>query len=98
MSAVITAGRRALPHGYLDFARQLAIWFGFLLAYQVARGVADRDVGEAFHNGLVVIDVQRQLGALFELSLQGVTLSSEFLMTITSWTYWLSQFAVLGVA
>lgn len=98
MHAAIAAGRRALPHGYGDFARQISIWFGFLIAYQVARGVADRDVGEAFHNGLVVIDVQRQLGALFELSLQGAALSSDFLMTLTSWTYWLSQFTVLGLA
>jgi membrane-associated phospholipid phosphatase len=98
MTAVIAAGRRALPHGYGDFARQVAIWFGFLLAYQVARGLADRDVGAAFHNGLVVIDVQRQLGALWELSLQGMALSSDFLVTVTSWTYWMSQFTVLGLA
>ena len=98
MSAVIAAGRRALPHGYTDLARQVAIWFGFLFAYQVARGLADRDIGAAFHNGLVVIDVQRQLGAFWELSLQGATMSSELLMTITSWTYWMSQFAVLGLA
>jgi membrane-associated phospholipid phosphatase len=95
---VIAAGRRALPHGYIDFARQVAIWFGFFFVYQVARGLADRDIGEAFHNGLVVIDVQRQLGAFWELSLQGATMSSELLMTITSWTYWMSQFTVLGLA
>ena len=80
MSAVIAAGRRILPRGYSDFARQLLIWFGFLLAYQLARGVAQR------------------LGGLWEISLQGALLSSDFLVTLTSWTYWLSQFAVLGLA
>jgi membrane-associated phospholipid phosphatase len=98
MTAVIAAGRRVLPHGYADLARQISIWFGFLFVYQVARGVADRDMGEAFHNGLVVIDVQRQLGAVWELSLQGAALSSDFLLALTAWTYWLSQFTVLGVA
>ena len=43
MTSLVAAGRRALPRGYLDFARQLAIWFGFLVLYQLARGVADRD-------------------------------------------------------
>ncbi len=98
MSEVLSAGRRALPRGYRDLARQLAIWFGFLLAYQVARGVADRDAATAFANGLKVIDLEQRLGALFELWLQGVTQSSQLLIALTSWTYWLSQFAVLGAA
>ena len=98
MSAVIAAGRRFLPRGYRDFARQLLIWVGFLVAYQLARGVADRDPAEAIRHGLTVIDVQERLGGLWELSLQGALLSSDFLMTLTSWTYWLSQFVVLGFA
>jgi membrane-associated phospholipid phosphatase len=98
MSAVIAAGRRFLPRGYKDFARQILIWVGFLVAYQLARGVADRDPAEAIRHGLTVIDLQERLGGLWELSLQGALLSSDFLMTLTSWTYWLSQFAVLGLA
>jgi membrane-associated phospholipid phosphatase len=98
VSAVIAAGRRILPRGYSDFARQLLIWFGFLLAYQLARGVADREPAEALRNGLSVIDLQQRLGGLWEISLQGALLSSDFLVTLTSWTYWLSQFAVLGLA
>lgn len=98
MTAVIAAGRRVLPRGYVDFARQLAIWFGFFFVYQLARGVADREPAEAIRNGLAVIDAQERLGSLWEASLQGVLLSSDFLMTLTSWTYWLSQFAVLGLA
>jgi membrane-associated phospholipid phosphatase len=98
MTAVIAAGRRVLPRGYRDFARQLVIWLGFVVAYQLARGVADRDPAEAIRNGLAVIDLQERFGGLWELSLQGALLSSDFLMTLTSWTYWLSQFAVLGLA
>ena len=98
MTAAIAAGRRLLPRGYRDFARQLLIWLGFLVAYQLARGVADRDPAEAIRNGLAVIDLQQRLGGLWELSLQGALLSSDSLMTLSSWTYWLSQFAVLGLA
>jgi membrane-associated phospholipid phosphatase len=96
--AVIAAGRRVLPKGYGDLARQVLIWFGFLAVYQVVRGMADRSPAQAINNGLAVIDAQQRLGALWELSLQGVLLSSSFLETLTSWTYWLSQFVVLGVA
>jgi len=99
MEAVLAAGRRVLPRGYADFARQLAIWFGFYVAYQLARGVADRgETGRAFDNGLKVIDLERRLGSLWELSLQGFLGSSHVLIELTSWTYWLSQFAVLGLA
>ena len=98
MSAVIAAGRRVLPRGYRDFGRQLLIWLGFVAVYQVARGVADRNPAEAIRNGLSVIDVQEKLGGLWELSLQGALLSSDFLIRMTSWTYWLSQFAVVGLA
>ena len=44
--------RRVLPRGWGDFGLQLAIWFGFLGAYQVARGLADRNPPKAFENGL----------------------------------------------
>ncbi len=98
MSAVLSAGRRVLPRGYADFGLQLAIWFAFYLAYQVTRGLADRDAARAFENGLKVIDVERRAGGFFELSLQGLLSSSELLIRLTAWTYWLSQFVVLGLA
>jgi membrane-associated phospholipid phosphatase len=90
--------RALLPNGFVDLARQLAVWFGFLLLYQLARGMADRDAAQAFENGLRIADVERRLGGLFEVSLQGFVHSSSVLIELTSYTYWLSQFAVLGVA
>jgi membrane-associated phospholipid phosphatase len=98
-AAVATEPRRPfLPRGWGDFALQIGIWFGFLAAYQVARGVADRNAAEAFENGLKVMDIERNANALFELSLQGLVESSRLLAFTTSWTYWLSQFTVLGLA
>jgi hypothetical protein len=98
MSAVVAAGRRVLPRGYADFALQLAIWLGFYAAYQTARGYADRDVARAFQNGRDVIAIERHFGALWELSLQSAVHSSTILLKVAGWTYWLSQFAVLGIA
>lgn len=98
MSALVAAGRRALPRGYGDLAWQLAIWFGFYVAYQAVRSRADHDVGLAFANARRVADAEQRLGSLWELSLQGLIQSSDLLIRLTSWTYWLSQFAILGLA
>ena len=84
--------------GWADFGRQLAIWFGFLVAYQVARGIADRNPPRAFDNGLHVIGIERHAPRLFELSLQRLVDGSHLLATLASWTYWNSEFTVLGLA
>jgi membrane-associated phospholipid phosphatase len=73
------------------------IWLGFLGAYQVARGVADRNPAAAFENGLKVIDFEQRANALFELSLQAYVNSSHVLAFATWGTYWLSQFTILAV-
>ena len=98
MTAAINAGRRYLPRGYADFALQFLIWFGFLAAYQVARGVADRDPARAFANGWKVIDLEQRMAGLGELTLQGWTQSSHLLQAAVSWTYWNSEFTVIGLA
>ena len=70
---------------------------GFYVVYQVARGAADRDVASAFHNGEWVLRTEKQVGALFEPAVQRVVDTSSVLVTLTSFTYWLSQFAVVGI-
>ena len=92
------AERRILPRGWFDLFRQVLIWFGFVLAYQLARGVADRSPSVAFDNARGVIDLERRATGLWELSLQSWTESFHVLGVLTSWTYWLSQFAVVGLA
>ena len=99
MSAVVAVGRRYLPRGWADLGRQVAIWFGFLFAYQIARGVADRGVEEAFQNGRAIIDFERHLHALIELDIQNVVLrGSDVIVQAVNWTYWNSQFTVVGLA
>ncbi|MBA3717376.1 MAG: phosphatase PAP2 family protein [Actinobacteria bacterium] len=98
MTAFVAIGRRYLPLGWSDLLRQLAIWFGFLFTYQLARGLADRNPAKAFENGLGVVSLEKHVHGLFELTLQRITINSHLLTTLTSWTYWLSQFTVLGLA
>jgi membrane-associated phospholipid phosphatase len=71
---------------------------GFYAVYQVVRGAADRSVVDAFHNGEWMLRTERELGALFEPAVQRVVDTSSLLVTLTSFTYWLSQFAVVGIA
>jgi len=98
MTAVAAAGRRYLPRGWSDFGLQLGIWFGFMLAYQLARGVADRDPSRAFANGWRVIEwEQDKTHHLFELTFQNFANSSRLLETAVSWTYWNSEFTVVGL-
>jgi membrane-associated phospholipid phosphatase len=98
MTTIAAAGRRVLPRGWGDFARQIAIWFGFLFAYQAARGIADRNPARAFDNGLRVIDAERHFHGLVELTFQRFVDSSEFMVSLASWTYWNSEFTVVGLA
>ena len=88
---------RRLPRGWIHLAAQFAFWLGFYVVYQLVRGVANRDVGAAFWNGLHVIQIEEWTGTLFEPTLQRVVDSSELLIKATTYTYWLSQFAVVGL-
>ena len=78
-------------------ALQFAVWFGFYAVYQVARGAADRGVAEAFWNGTLVIEAENKLHTLVEPAIQDFVERSSFLIAATSYTYWLSQFAVVGL-
>jgi membrane-associated phospholipid phosphatase len=97
VSSTVADSPRRLPRGWGHLVFQFAIWMGFYLVYQVARGAADRNVADAFHNGEWVLRTERELGALFEPAVQRVVDTSSLLVTLTSYTYWLSQFAVVGI-
>ena len=88
MSAVVAAGRRYLPRGYSDLVRQAAIWFGFVFAYQFARGFADRNPAKAFADGWRILDFeQHTTHHVFELTLQQLAASSKVLGDLVAWTY-----------
>jgi membrane-associated phospholipid phosphatase len=71
---------------------------GFYVVYQIVRGVADRNLANAYSNGEWVVLEEKHLGALFEPAVQRVVDTSSILVTLTSYTYWLSQFVVVALA
>ena len=96
---MVAAGRRILPRGWGDFGRQLAIWFGFALGYQLVRAAADRNPAQAFANGWRVFDFETRLtNQLYELTIQQFVDQRHWLAQLVSWTYWNSEFTVVGLA
>ncbi len=97
--ARLTHWKQLFPRGPGDFVLQLGIWLGFLLIYQVARGVADRGADEAFANGQMLIDAERSLTGLIEIDIQRLVIGAgDGLVQLVNWTYWNSQFTVIGLA
>jgi membrane-associated phospholipid phosphatase len=98
MERVVALGRTVLPRGWRHFGLQLGIWFGFYFSYLAVRHLTDRDPAKAVVNGLHVISLERHLTHhLFELSVQRIADSSSTLLTATAWTYWNSEFTVIGL-
>jgi hypothetical protein len=84
----------------MHLAFQFVIWFGFLLAYQVARGYADHGPMariHAFGNGLKVINIEQNWNALYELTFQRLADGHALLHTAVHFTYWFSEFGVVGI-
>ena len=99
MARVVALGRRVLPRGWRDFVLQLVIWFGFYFSYLVVRHLTDRDPTKALINGLRVISLEQHVSHhLFELTVERIVDSSSFLLTAAAWTYWNSEFTVIGLA
>lgn len=69
----------------------------FYFAYNITRGLADRNVSAAFENGEWIARTEERFGTLFEPALQDA-LASPLLTTLSAYTYWLSQFVVVGGA
>lgn len=96
---MVSAGRRFLPRGWGDFGRQVLIWFGFAVLYQLARGLADRNPAKAFENGHHIVALETHfVHRLYELTLEHFVDQRHVLETVVSWTYWNSEFTVVGLA
>jgi hypothetical protein len=96
---MVAVGRRHLPRGWSDLGRQLLIWFGFAVLYQLARGLADRNPAKAFANGYHVLDFETSIAHRFyELTFERFVDQRHLLETAVSWTYWNSEFTVVGLA
>jgi PAP2 superfamily len=77
----------------------MAIWFGFALGYQLVRAATDRDPARAFANGFAVVNFELHFtNQLYELTIQQFVDQRHWLAQLVSWTYWNSEFTVVGLA
>ena len=98
MERVVALGRRVLPRGWRDFGLQLGIWFGFYFSYLAVRHLTDRDPAKAI--------VERPARDLARAARDPPPLRADCgagrrlvatLLTAAAWTYWNSEFTVIGL-
>ncbi len=86
---------RVLPHGWSDVFRQVLLFLGAYLLYQVVRGLIDGDdVARASWNAYKVIDLERALHVFVEPSIQDWAMDHRWLMDLADWTYLNAHYVV----
>lgn len=101
-SSVVDRVRRLpgelLPNGWVDAVRQISLFCGAYLLYQLVRGLINaNDVARASWNATKVIDLERTLHVFIEPSVQRWALNIHWLMDIATWAYLNVNYAVTGV-
>lgn len=86
---------RVLPRGWFDLLRQILLFVGALLLYQVVRGLVDgNDVAKASWNATKIIDLERAMHVFVEPSIQAWALNRHWLVDAADWTYLNAHFIV----
>jgi membrane-associated phospholipid phosphatase len=89
---------KVLPKGPLDALRQVGLFVGAYLLYQLVRGLVNgNDVAKASWNATKVIDLERTLHVFVEPSIQRWALNFHWLMDIATWAYLNVNYSVTGV-
>lgn len=90
---------RRLPRGRRDLLRQLALFVGAYLLYQLVRGLVDgNDVPRATLDATRVIDLERTLHVFVEPRIQAWANGVHWLMELADWTYLNAHYVVtIGV-
>lgn len=80
---------RLLPHGWTDLLRQIALFTGAFLLYDLVRGlVADNgNLYKPFGDAMRIIDFERALHIFVEPSIQAWAENKHWLMDALDWTY-----------
>jgi membrane-associated phospholipid phosphatase len=87
--------RDVLPRGPRDVARQLAMFAGAYLLYQLVRGLVDVDgPARPIRDALRVIDLERALHVFVEPRIQDWTMNRHWLMSAADWTYLNAHYVV----
>ena len=89
-----------LPKGRLDALRQVALFVGAYIVYQVVRGLVNADdaPGRASWNATKIINFERGLHIFVEPQIQQWALGFHWLMDLATWFYVNGNYAITGGA
>ncbi len=86
-----------LPRGWFDVVRQLGLFVGIYILYQLVRGlIATGNLYKPFGDAMKIINLERTLHVFVEPSVQAWTLGQHWLITAADWAYLYSHYAVTG--
>jgi membrane-associated phospholipid phosphatase len=83
-----------LPKDWGDLGRQIGILVGVDALYELARGIADSQRGDAIAHGAQVIDLEQATHSFFEPSLQAFFLPAGWVIDLANQIYLNAQFSV----
>jgi hypothetical protein len=78
---------RALPHGWSDVIRQIALFAAAYYGYRLVRGAVYGRAATAFENARNLIDVERTLHVFVEPTVQAWASGSHVVVDVASWIY-----------
>ena len=78
---------RALPHGWPDVVRQIALFAAAYYGYRTVRGAVYGRAATAFENARNLIDAERTLHVFVEPTVQAWASGSHLVVDVASWIY-----------
>ncbi len=86
---------KLLPHGWADVFRQIGLFLGAFLLYDVVRAlVLDGNLYKPFGDAMKIIDLERALHIFIEPNVQAWAENKRLLMDVLDWTYLNGHFFV----
>jgi membrane-associated phospholipid phosphatase len=85
---------RVLPRGWPDVIRQVSLFFGAYLLYELVRGIVGGAAYKPFGDATKIINLERLLHVFIEPSIQAWTSNMHWLMDFADWTYLNAHYVV----
>src|SRR5579863_10134271 len=86
---------KLLPRGWTDLFRQIGLFVGAFLLYDMVRGlVLGGNLYKPFGDAMKIIDLERALHIFIEPSVQAWAENKHVLMDVLDWTYLNGHFCV----
>jgi hypothetical protein len=86
---------KLLPRGWADVLRQVGLFIGAFLLYDLVRGaVSAGNLYKPFGNAMKIIDFERALHIFVEPTVQAWTVHQHLLIDVLDWTYLNGHFLV----